>query len=69
MTIEEQLLAGGFGSAVAEVLVDSGARTRCRRLGLDDRFCLAGGTRAQYRKALGVDAESIVRSALELLGA
>ena len=42
---QEGILAGGFGSAVAEALVDAGMRdVRLRRLGIGDEFVQAGGT-------------------------
>jgi len=38
VTVEEGVLAGGFGSAVARVVEEAGGGRRVRRLGLSDRF-------------------------------
>jgi 1-deoxy-D-xylulose-5-phosphate synthase len=45
VTVEEGILIGGFGSAVAEMLQDAGmADVRLRRLGIGDEFVPAGET-------------------------
>ena len=62
VTIEENVLAGGFGSAVAEHLADS--RVRVRRFGLPDRF-VAHGDRARLLADLGLTAEAIAAAVLE----
>ncbi|MBI5191742.1 MAG: 1-deoxy-D-xylulose-5-phosphate synthase [Nitrospirae bacterium] len=67
MTVEENMLAGGFGSAVLEALDDAGMRhVPVRRLGVPDEYVLQG-TQAQIRKRLGLDAEGIAASALEFM--
>ena len=58
MTVEDHALAGGFGSAVLELLAERAPGTRVRRLGLPDRFVEHGEQDAQWREA-GIDAESI----------
>jgi 1-deoxy-D-xylulose-5-phosphate synthase len=62
VTIEENVLAGGFGSAVAEHLADSPARVR--RFGLPDRF-VAHGDRARLLHDLGLTPEAIATAVLE----
>lgn len=42
VTLEENSLAGGFGSAILELLTDEGINTRVTRLGLPDRFITHG---------------------------
>lgn len=44
VTIEESALAGGFGSAVGELLLDRHAQTEVLRLGIPDRFVTHGAT-------------------------
>lgn len=68
LTVEEHNVIGGLGSAVAEVLVEGGVRVPFRRIGLRDRFCADYGTHAELLRILGLDAESIRRSARQLLG-
>lgn len=66
VTIEEGQLAGGFGSAVLELAVDSGVETRhLRRLGIPDQF-VEHGERAELLADLGIDSEGIVRTCREL---
>ncbi len=42
VTVEENVLSGGFGAAVAELLLDNDRTTRLRRFGLPDRFVTHG---------------------------
>jgi 1-deoxy-D-xylulose-5-phosphate synthase len=71
VTVEDNVLAGGFGSAVAEVLADEEVRTPLLRLGIPDRF-LPHGKREQLLAELGLDGVGVaerVRKALPRLGA
>lgn len=69
VTVEEHNVLGGFGSAVAELLLESSARpARFRRLGLNDLYVSEIGDRAFLRARYGLDAEGIaaaVRAVLE----
>ena len=58
--VEENALAGGFSSAVLELLADADALTgqRIKRLGLPDAF-VEHGTQPQLRHRLGLDDEGI----------
>lgn len=60
-TIEEHSLAGGFGSAVIEVLVDNGLTPAVKRLGCDlsSGYCYKYGGRAALQRLYGLDPESI----------
>jgi 1-deoxy-D-xylulose-5-phosphate synthase len=59
VTVEESAAAGGFGSAVVELLADRGLTgIAVRRLGLPDRFVEHGDTEALLQ-ILGLDAESL----------
>ena len=66
VTVEENVLAGGFGSSVVKLLQESG---RCdvtvRNIGIPDEF-VEHGTQAILRSKYGLDAEGIVRQVLEL---
>jgi len=67
ITVEENALQGGFGSAVLEVLFDSGLHdVRVKRLGIPDRY-IEHGSQAQLRRDLGIDAEGIAAAAMEFL--
>ena len=60
VTVEENVLAGGFGSAVLEALSDSGIEgVNVRRIGMPDTF-VEHGTATDQRRQLQLDAEGIV---------
>jgi 1-deoxy-D-xylulose-5-phosphate synthase len=68
VTVEENALQGGFGSAVLELLSDEGiAGLKLKRIGIPDRF-IEHGSQAELRKMLGLDAEGIAASIKTLLG-
>jgi 1-deoxy-D-xylulose-5-phosphate synthase len=61
VTVEENVLAGGFGSAVLELLDEAGLQqVRVERLGLPDRF-IEHGPRELFRSMFDLDGEGIVR--------
>ena len=61
ITAEEGVLAGGFGSAAAELLADEGKSNRLLRLGIKDEF-IEQGTRAELLAECGLDDKSIADS-------
>jgi 1-deoxy-D-xylulose-5-phosphate synthase len=71
VTIEENVLPGGFGSAVLEHLEDafadrSGERARILRVGLPDRY-VTHGKPALLREEVGLTAESVAERVLAAL--
>ena len=67
ITVEENALQGGFGSAVLEFLEEKGFNgVQVKRLGIPDNF-VEHGSQDFLRKKYGIDAEGIVRAAEELL--
>ncbi len=67
LTVEENVLAGGFGTAVLELLEERGALpARFRRLGLPDLF-VEHGAQDLLRRKYGLDADSLAAAAAELL--
>jgi len=58
ITVEENVLQGGFGSAVLEALQTSNVATRVVRLGIPDRF-VEQGSQKSLRAAYGIDADGI----------
>ncbi|MBZ0157684.1 MAG: 1-deoxy-D-xylulose-5-phosphate synthase [Alphaproteobacteria bacterium] len=67
VTVEENLLAGGFGSAVLECLNKTGtADVTVKRVGIGDVF-VEHGSPAILRKKYGLDEEGIYKAALSLL--
>ncbi|MBF0624538.1 MAG: 1-deoxy-D-xylulose-5-phosphate synthase [Magnetococcales bacterium] len=67
VTVEEQLLEGGFGSAVTEVMADQGILKRLKRLGIQDRFVVVNGNRDYLHNLYGVDTPHIVAAAEALV--
>ena len=64
VTIEENVLAGGFGSAVLEVLAEAGlSDVSVHRIGMPDSFVEHGTADAQ-RHELNLDAEGIAQQVL-----
>jgi 1-deoxy-D-xylulose-5-phosphate synthase len=58
VTVEEGVLEGGFGSAVAELLDDSDVQKPVKRMGLPSKF-IEHGTRNQILDLYGLTAEKI----------
>jgi 1-deoxy-D-xylulose-5-phosphate synthase len=66
ITVEDQVLAGGLGSAVLECFCDRGVAVHVERRGLPDRFIEHGDADAQWREA-GIDVDSLVDAALRMI--
>ncbi len=59
--VEENVLQGGFGSAVLELLAEKGIKdVKIKRLGIPDEF-VEHATQAQLRHKYGIDEEGIIR--------
>jgi 1-deoxy-D-xylulose-5-phosphate synthase len=66
VTVEENVLAGGFGSGVIEFLTDRELTgIKFLRLGIDDRF-VEHGSQEQLRAKLGIDSIGIYENSLRL---
>jgi 1-deoxy-D-xylulose-5-phosphate synthase len=67
ITVEENMLRGGFGSAVLELLADKGVPgVLVKRLGIPDEF-VKHATQAEQRNKYGINEEGIIRAAKEML--
>lgn len=68
LTVEEHVLAGGFGSAVLEFLELNGYRNiHVKRLGIGDSF-VEHGAKDELLSHLGLTMERIVQTCLEMAG-
>ena len=68
LVIEENASMGGFGSAVLELLNDKRVDTiKLRRIGLPDKF-IEHGDADLLRHIYGIDADTILKAAMDLLG-
>jgi transketolase len=54
ITLEEQTLSGGFGSAICEAYTDLGVKKNILRLGLPQRYIFDNGTREEVLNANGL---------------
>jgi len=58
VTVEEHVVAGGFGSAVGELFVERGAKVELEILGVPDEW-VDHGAQKLWRRHFGLDAEGI----------
>ena len=58
VTLEDNVVSGGFGSGVIEWMADHGYSTPVLRLGVPDEF-IEYGTIAEQTEECGMDAESV----------
>ena len=66
ITVEENVLQGGFGSAVLECLCDNGVSGfNIKRIGIDDTF-VEHGSQDILRSKYGIDVSAIVDAAVKL---
>jgi len=67
ITVEENVLMGGFGSAVLEAFEQMGIHdVQVKRLGVDDEF-VPHATQAELRSRYGIDEAGIIRAARSIL--
>lgn len=67
ITVEENVLQGGFGSAVLEMLAEKNVTgINIKRLGIPDVF-VEHATQAELRHKYGLDEEGIIRAIREML--
>ena len=67
ITIEEQALKGGFGSAVLELLNDRGIKNyELKRMGIPDNFVLHGD-QDEMRSEYNLDQQGIIELSLKFL--
>ena len=68
ITVEENVLMGGFGSAVLEMFEEQGIHgVVVKRLGIRDEFA-EHASQAELRKTYGIDEESITAAARLMMG-
>ena len=66
--MENHVITGGLGSAVAEVMAEAGIGKRLVRIGLRDTF-VHGASRAYLMKEYGLDAAALIQHTEKLLDA
>ena len=66
ITVEDGCLQGGFGSAVAEFMIDKGYYSKLKRLGIPDSIVEHGEPSDLYKEC-GIDTEGIVKAVKEMM--
>jgi transketolase len=67
ITMENHTIVGGLGSAVAELMAESGSGIPLRRIGINDTY--AHGASQKYLMAeLGLDSNALILQAEDLIG-
>lgn len=67
ITLEEHVIRGGLGSAVAEVMAENPTGARLTRLGLTGSYVSTVGSQVYLRGQCGLDSDSLTKNVLELL--
>lgn len=67
VTVEEQSVIGGLGSACAEVLAENGVAIPFRRMGIPDQFCENLGDWTYTREQVGLTRSNVAQTIRELL--
>jgi transketolase len=67
VTVEEQSVIGGLGSACAEVLAENGVAISFRRMGIPDQFCENLGDWTYTREQVGLTRSNVAQTIRELL--
>ena len=68
VTLEEHLLAGGLGSAIAELFIDQDIRVPTLRIGQNDRFVFDYGGRKAIWEKYGLDVGAVTTRILKWIG-
>lgn len=68
VSIEEQVLNGGLGGAIAEVCMDAGIAPKVfKRMGIDDVYSSIVGSQDFLRSKYGIDVKAIIDAVINLL--
>lgn len=67
VTLEENLISGGIGSIVAEILVDNGKTVPLKRIATQDQYCFKYGGREGLYTFLGLDVDNVTKTILKWL--
>lgn len=67
ITIEEQTLSGGFGSAICEFLCDNHLKPFVKRFGLSERYIFENGSRDYLIDSNGLSLDKLIKDTLEFV--
>jgi transketolase len=67
VTVEEHSIVGGLGSAVSEIIMESGIKPqKFKRIGIPDEFSKTSGDQEYLRKMYGLDIKGLVNTIIDL---
>lgn len=66
-TLEEHNLIGGLGSAVSELLLESGWQGKFKRIAVPDQFCKELGERDYLKECLGLSSDKITEEIIKTI--
>lgn len=66
VTVEDHNVVGGLGSAVAEIIAESGMGIKFKRVGLRDRFSKGYGNYEEVKNQNGIGMQNIVKAVNEI---
>jgi transketolase len=67
VTVEEHNVIGGLGSAVAEVIAESGKGVNFKRIGVPDVFSHYVGSHNYIREKFGISELNILKEIMEMI--
>ena len=67
ITVEEHSIIGGLGSAVAEVIAESGEHVKFWRMGIPDKFCTKVGTQDELLEDCHLTVDDIIREVKDVV--
>lgn len=67
LTVEEHSIIGGIGSAVSEIIAESGMSTKFKRIGLQSKFAVGYGSHKQIKEKNNIGIDTIYKISKELL--
>jgi len=67
ITVEDHAIQGGFGSAIAEAILDKGYQVNLQRLGIPDHFIEHGEQKELYVEC-GFDSKAIMNAVRKMVG-
>jgi len=67
ITVEEHNIIGGLGSAVAEVIAESGRGIKFKRIGVEDAYSHYVGSHNYIREKFGISESNILKIVMELI--
>lgn len=67
VTLEEHFLAGGMGSAVAEILADNDRNVPVKRFGVPEKYYYTYGGRNNIQTQCGLDKDSVINGIMKWL--